>query len=106
MATPEALVQLPQLVHEPPHYKAAQLGTLGRVGLIGLGHESHEAETPTPILPAQRFKFSAMLMKNQVLGLIYQRVARPNHAVEDVQVAASGERFSGIQSLVKAAKSP
>jgi hypothetical protein len=45
-----------------------------------------------------------MLVKHQVSGLIDEGIARPNHPVEDIEVATTRKGRPRIECLVKAAE--
>ena len=103
-ASDEALRERAELVADPPPHQPAELRTSCRIGAPRLGHERHEAEAPGPVLAAKRLERVAMLVAHRHGGDVDERMAGAQHAVEDVEVAAPGQRRAGVERRIEAAE--
>ena len=64
----------------------------------------HEPEAPAPVLPTQLRQLAAMLVEDEVAGLVDQNVAGADDAVKRVEIAAAGKRPASVERLVESAE--
>ena len=97
--TKDGAGQRAELVEEPPADHRRVPRAQRSVGTPRLDKKRHETDAPAPVLAAQLLQGFPVLVIHGVAGLVDNGPTGTQDTVEDVEIAATGQRRTGVESL-------
>src|SRR5215212_1838840 len=87
---------------EPPQDQPRHVDAPFGIGPEALGQVAHEPEAPAAaVLPSERVHVAPVLVEGDKPGLVDQRVAGSDNAIEDVEIASAWDIGAGVECLVE-----